>query len=58
VMLAALKLTDHPNGTIGDILVRWPVAYLATPLLLVAFIVAALRQGVTDASRPSTIHLR
>ena len=58
VMLAALKLTTHPNGTIGDILVRWPVAYLATPLLLVAFVVAAVRPGVTDASRPSTIHLR
>jgi alpha-1,6-mannosyltransferase len=44
VMLAALKLSSHPNGTVGDIVFRWPLTYVAPPLLLVAFVVVACRR--------------
>jgi alpha-1,6-mannosyltransferase len=53
VMLASLKLTVHPNGTVGDAMFRWPITYLAPPLFLVALVVAALRTGRTTAPDPS-----
>lgn len=52
VMLAALKLAAHPNGTFGDVVFRWPLTYLAPPLLLVAFVVAAWRGDRTRVSPP------
>jgi alpha-1,6-mannosyltransferase len=48
VMLAALKLASHPNGTVGDIVFRYPLTYLAPPLLLVAFVVVACRRDPTE----------
>lgn len=43
IALATLKLAAHPNGTFGDVVFRWPLTYLAPPLLLVAFLLAAFR---------------
>jgi hypothetical protein len=44
VLLAALKLSSHPNGTFGDLVFRWPLTYLAPPAMLVAFAVLAVRR--------------
>ena len=56
VVLASLKLTVHPNGTFGDAMFRWPITYLAPPLFLVAFVVAALRTARTPSRDPSPGH--
>ena len=54
VALAALKLASHPNGTFGDVVFRWPLTYLAPPLLLIAFVVAAVRPRRESHRRPGT----
>ena len=51
VMLAALKLSSHPNGTPGDFLLRIPVTVVAPPALLAAFVVLALA-GRSDPGGP------
>jgi hypothetical protein len=51
VMLAALKLSSHPNGTPGDYLLRIPITVVAPPALLVAFVVLAL-SGRPHTGRP------
>jgi alpha-1,6-mannosyltransferase len=54
VMLAALKLSSHPNGTPADIVFRVPITYLAPPALLVSFVVVAtLRAGTGRRLAPS-----
>ena len=54
IALAALKLAAHPNGTFGDVVFRWPLTYLAPPLLLVAFLVAAFRPRRRSAPMSGT----
>jgi hypothetical protein len=53
VMLAALKLSSHPNGTPGDYLLRIPITVVAPPALLAAFVVLALA-GRPHTGRPLT----
>ena len=44
----------HPERTFGDVVFRWPLTYLAPPLLLVAFLVAAFRPRRRSAPMSGT----